>query len=106
MSPEPLHHYFERVNTDWRVVVIEFPRPEHPAEPYFAAMAWRPAQVLFLVFARSTQAARYFVVERTQTTDLGQIVEWKKDGTYERHGSLENPSAAVFLEAVSKLTAR
>jgi len=97
---EPIRYYFEQIAPPWQLILLEFHRPVADGEPLIAALAWRPAQPVFLVFS-SRAEARYFVTERT--SDTVKLIEWDQQGGYEQHGSLANEHSSTLLTALEGL---
>jgi hypothetical protein len=100
---EPIHYYFERITPPWQLILLEFSRPHAAGEPFLAALAWRPAQPVFLVFS-SRSEARYFVTERRNKQV--RLTEWNGQGQFLDHGNLVNEQSSTLLSALEGLLER
>jgi hypothetical protein len=98
---EPLHYVFEETTPPWRLVILQFPRPEQDGEPLMGALAFRPVQAVLLGLISSRAQARYFVTE--QLNGKVRLVEWTSDLQFVAHGPLRDASSNSLLNTLTPL---
>jgi hypothetical protein len=98
---QPLHgvNYETRVLEDGTsIAMIEFPKPEHVTEAYFAALVYRPLS------AGGESIQRYFTLEYgitlSEPGERSVLCEWTVDNHHLNFGDGPEPTSRAFFTAV------
>jgi hypothetical protein len=107
LSAQGLDYELRRLDERTYLILITFPLPQNVTELYFAGLVYRPAHPNTSPWLKKRVYARYFTLEVGFELAGGLrpvLGEWLANGHHLQHGDGPAPEAALFVEAVRRLT--